>query len=261
MTKSDKRIEIERVVNEYIERVRKELDERWNSWTIDISRSELYEVIGGLLGRQVTLATQLAKSPYIWNGHTAPLLLRAMVDNYISLAWIFQRPEERAKEFIMYGLGQEKLILEHLKATLHERGEDRDLEKFIESKELWLQSQRNPDMTEVNVGSWSGENVRKMAQEVGCIDFYRHSFLPFSSAVHNMWNHISKYNLQICKNPLHRYHSAPIDPDIFPDTSYFFLAAKYCEKTFQLFDEKTGVEISEKSAYEGLMYSLDGLFK
>ena len=257
MSQVDIQNEIESTVSGYIERIRKELRERWNKWSIDLSKNELYEVIGGLLARQVTLATQLAISPNIWNGHIAPIILRTMVDNYITLAWIFAKPEERAKEFVMYGLGQEKLTLEHLKETLRQRGEDRDLKFFIESKELWLQSQRNPDMTEVNVGSWSGENIRKMAEDVGCLDFYRHAFLPFSCATHNMWNHISRYNLQICKNPLHRYHCVPIDPDINPDIDFLYRAAKYCEKTFKLFDEKTGVKISEKSAFEELVYSLD----
>jgi hypothetical protein len=39
----------------------------------------------------------------------APIILRAMVDLYITLSWIFKDPLERSKKYIAYGLGQEKL--------------------------------------------------------------------------------------------------------------------------------------------------------
>ncbi len=261
MSNQDKREEIEEIVHQYVDLVNKELDERWTNWDIDLSKNEMYEVIGGLLSRQVTISTQLAKAPSIWNGHIAPMLLRAMVDVYITLAWIFENPDERSKEFVMYGLGQEKLILEHFKETLAEGGENPELERFIENKEAWLNSQRQPSMTEVNIGSWSGQNIRQMAEEVSCLDIYRHAFLPFSSATHSMWNHLCNYNLQVCRNPLHRYHFLPVVPDIDPDMHYLYLAAKYCKKTFVLFDEKTGVKTSTRSAFDDFVESLDKFSK
>ena len=41
-----------------------------------------------------------------------------MVENCITIAWILKEPDERAKQFIAYGLGQENLLLEHAKAGL-----------------------------------------------------------------------------------------------------------------------------------------------
>jgi hypothetical protein len=38
----------------------------------------------------------------------------------------------------------------------------------------WLKSQRIPQLLEVNLGSWSGLTVRKMAEEAECLDFYNH---------------------------------------------------------------------------------------
>ena len=98
-----------RAVDEYIHGIRKELHTRWHSWEFDPDQTEVHEVVGALLARQVTLATQLAGSPAIWNGHVAPVLLRTMVDAYITLAWILKKPLDRSRKFILHGLGQEKL--------------------------------------------------------------------------------------------------------------------------------------------------------
>ena len=107
--------EILKIVDNYNQMVRAELLNRWKKWQLDLTNPEIYEVVGALVARQVTLATQLASTPSIWNGHVAPLILRTMVDTYITLAWIFEKPIERAREFILYGLGQDKLYFEHIK--------------------------------------------------------------------------------------------------------------------------------------------------
>src|SRR5689334_2569634 len=111
------------ILDAYITGVRAEMQARWDAWKIDLTKSHLYEVVGGLLARQVTLATQLAGSPHIWNGHVAPLFLRAMTDACITLAWILEDPDTRTDQFIKYGLGQRKLWLEHFKAELTAKGE------------------------------------------------------------------------------------------------------------------------------------------
>src|SRR5882672_11079198 len=110
------------ILDVYVAGVRAELQARWDAWTIDLTKSHFYEVVGGLVARQVTLATQLATSPPIWNGHIAPLILRAMTDAYITLAWILEDPDTRTDLFIKFGLGQLKLWLEHFKASLVEKG-------------------------------------------------------------------------------------------------------------------------------------------
>lgn len=249
--------DIEEIVSTYIKAVRNELYERWKKWPLDLSHHEMHEVIGALLARQVTLATQLAQAPSIWNGHIAPLILRTMTDAYINLAWIFIEPLDRARKFILHGLGQEKLEIEHGKAQLEANGKDVKSDFLIKFKEDWLNSQRFEFLTEVNIGSWSGIDTRKMAEEAGCIDLYRYAYTPFSTATHNMWHHVSRYNLGICPNPLHRFHKIPIDPSVDIDPDYLYRAAKYVAKTFHLFDEKTGIEYSGPSAFELLVQAFE----
>ena len=101
--------EIMAIVDNLVQGLRAELGARWDAWDRDLTKPQLHEAIGGLMARQVSLATQLAQAPSIWNGHVAPLILRAMTDAYITLAWIFQEPEKRTDGYVKYGLGQRKL--------------------------------------------------------------------------------------------------------------------------------------------------------
>ena len=240
--------EIEKIVGDYIRATRAELQARWEAWKLDLCKHEMHEAIGALMARQVSLANQLALSPYAWNGHIAPLVLRSMADTYITLAWIFQDPFERSRRFIHHGLGQEKLLLEHRKDILRKEGKDEKTDPVVKATEAWIDSQQFTFLTEVNIGSWSGLDTRKMAEEAGCLDLYRYSYQPFSAATHSMWHHVSRYNLRQCENPLHRYHWVPHDPDLSSDPDYWYRAAKYVAKTWDLFDRKTSIKVSTPSS-------------
>lgn len=51
--------ELEIILIEYVKKTRDSLKERWKKWKIDLSKNEMYEVIGGLLARQLTFAVHL----------------------------------------------------------------------------------------------------------------------------------------------------------------------------------------------------------
>jgi hypothetical protein len=231
-----------RFMDDYCEIVISGFRERWAKWEIELYNSETYEAIGGLLSRQVTLSVNLAISPTIWNGHIAPLILRSMTDAHITLAWILLDPDQRAKKYILYGLGQEKLYIEHLKNEDQE--DDERVKRMIEVRESWLNSQRADFLTEVNVGNWAGLDTRKMATEADCSGLYKFAYTPFSGVAHNMWQHISKYNLIPCKNPLHKYHQVADILKIGSDPDYVYRSAKYVDRSFEAFDEKYKLEIT-----------------
>ena len=46
---------------------------------------------------------------------------------------------------------------------------------------------------------------------------------------------------------------APACPDFLPDVDYLYLAAKYVQKTFTMFDDATEVKLDGKSAFELLI--------
>jgi len=103
---------------------------------------DVHEVVWALLARQVTLASQLAECPQIWTGHIAPLVLRSMADVYVNLAWVLKDPPDRCKKFIHYGLGQEKLQLEHRTAEMETRGPSEVERQYCDAVEAWINGQR-----------------------------------------------------------------------------------------------------------------------
>lgn len=124
-------------------------------------------------------------------------------------------------------------------------------------REDWIDRQKYRFLTEVNLGSWSGIDTRRMAEEANCVDFYNYSFQPFTSAVHNMWNHVAKWNLVYCPNPLHRYHGMPVVRRLRPSIDFVLEAASYADKAFVLFDGKTSNTSKPTSAFEQLKQDLN----
>jgi hypothetical protein len=244
--------ELEASVKAYAERAKRDFEDRIRKWQTDLSNSEVHEVVGALLSRQLTLCLQLASCPLSWNGHAAPLFLRAMADVYIAFAWIVQDPPDRAKKFILHGLGQAKLELEHRRAELGNLEPEAGEHEYIQFMENWINRQRATFLTAVNLGSWSGLSTRSMASDAGCLDFYNYVYTPFSACVHSTWNHVERYNLKPCDNPLHRQHSIPAVAETPIDPSYLILAARYLQKTFAKFDEVFCIRVRRSSALDML---------
>lgn len=247
------------LLEEYATNIKLELRELWNDLDIDFSKKEQYEVIGGIMARQITLTTHLMSSSSLWTGDIAPLILRCLTDNYINLAWILKSPLERSQKFILYGLGQEKLMMEHRKKQMESEGLNPEEDDLIKFSEAWINSQRYTFLTEVDVGSWSGLSTREMAQQSDCIDFYNYVYQPFSFAAHNMWNHIAKYNLKVSENILHRFLKFPVISDIEPHFDYFELAAKYTDKCFNLYYRTFSEKIRKTFSYKILLDRLKNL--
>lgn len=247
------------VVEAFQANARAELDARWNEWPLDLSRTHVHEVIGGLLARQVSLAGNFASAPSIWNPHVAPVLLRAMADVVITAAWILEEPDERAKRYIYYGLGQMKIEMERRKAKLDLVDPNPVSLRTVEASEEWIEQQRWPFLVEVNLGSWTDVSVREMALKTGLIDFYNDVYQEFSAATHSTWHHVGLLNVEQCQSPLHRYHRVPVDPPILPDIRFLLLAGEYLAKLFEIFDAKCDVRTDVPSAFEALWSDVDAL--
>jgi len=251
---------VDAILLAYVDQIRSDLQVRWNAWPLDFAENELHEVVGSLLARQVSLASNFARSPGMWNSHMAPLVLRAMADVYITLAWILKDPIDRARKLITYGLGQAKLQIEHRTSQIRTEGDPPESDPVIKALAEWVESQRYMFLTEVDVGSWSGLSTRKMAEEADCLDFYRYVYMPFSSSAHSMWHHIGRLNLEMCISPFHKGHKLPVDPDLEVDFSHMHLAAKYLDHAFCLFDRELEVECPVSSSLSILLKSIEELF-
>ena len=204
----------------------------------------LFDVVNAFMGHQLNLAINFAASPSMWTRFIAPMILRNQIDAYISLAWIISKKTEsekitRAKEFIEYGLGQEKLFIEHLKnksQSITGKASE-EIQHHIEQATGWLNAQQWEFLTDVNVGSWSGSNTRTMALETNNTDLYNYHYTRLSWACHNTWNYIAKHGLKTCNNPLHKKHLCPeIDENIAPSLLYLQQSADLLSKLFILVD-------------------------
>ena len=237
-----------------------ELRERWDLWPFKAAGNCVHEVVGGLLARQTTLATHLVGGPPMWTPHIAPLVLRSMVDLRITLGWILIEPVPRCEQFVLYGLGQTKLWVEHLKSRLVERGEDPNADRQVKAMQSWIDSQQFHFLTEVNVGNWAGTDLRGMAVECGCEDLYRFEYSTWSAATHNMWQHVGVYNLKPCTNPLHLGgHRVPSTATPSEDLYLARYAARYLDDTFAAFDEFRGLTPMCESAFERLDSEIEDL--
>jgi len=236
---------IHEFIESYTKIVNSGFDERISQVKPDLQKKHIYECLWGLLARQATLSIELAKAPTTWNGHVAPLFLRCMIDAYITMAWIFESPVDRSEKYIKYGLGQEKLYLEHMEQALQEETDPSDAEiinNMIKSRKQWLNIQLAEWATEINLGSWSGHSAREMANEIKRESLYHHAYAPFSGPVHNMWQHVGIYNVKQCENPMHKFHLVPAikESPIHPD--FMYRSSKYISQSFELFDTKLGIK-------------------
>lgn len=249
----DEGIDLWALVGEYCADVDRELAARLEAWPPDFAQIHVHEVIGGMLARQATLAKELAHAPALWTGNCAPIMLRAMADAYINIAWLLLDPNERCRKFILFGLGQAKLELEHRRAQIGDRDPTPQEMAMLQAGEQWIDQQRIGWLLDVDLGKWSSLSVRQMAEEASCIDFYNYVYAPFSACAHSMWHHVARYDLRVCSNPLHRYHRIPTSEPSEPDVHYLTLAAKYWSKTLDTFDRSNLLKIAGSSSYERLV--------
>ncbi|MBD3837742.1 DUF5677 domain-containing protein [Brevundimonas sp.] len=231
---------LERFVIMYRNAVRRDLRDRLSNWPLDLNEIEAFEVVTALLCRQATLAIEMASSPATWTPHTGPIMLRAIADVFISLAWILKDPGPRAKKFVEDGQGAIKLQIAHQKRALETMTDDDEIDQMTQMIDVWsdwLASQRMEQFIEVNLGSWSGLNTRQMAEDAGFIDFYNYVYQPFSGVAHSNWAHVSMFNTLHCENPAHRLHRGAAIAPIPADLHWLYLASKYLSKTFGHFDD------------------------
>jgi hypothetical protein len=88
-------------------------------------------------------------------------------------------------------------------------------EQLAEQIEIW------PELLEIELGSWSKKDARKLAQEAGIEELYRLVFTPASSDLHGSWVSLKSSNLVQCAEPLHRWHRLPTyaEPPFFVNTA------------------------------------------
>lgn len=245
--------ELHKLIESYTAYLNESFEAIWNLVSVEADKLEAYSVIGALLSRQVTLSREMMQSPGTWNGHSAPMFLRSMTDLQITLGWILEDLEERARKYIMHGLGEAKLSMEHYKAEIELAPDDAyadQLRDMAERHRQWINSQRREFFVEVNLGNWAKLDTFAMAREIGKESLYKFAYRPFSQATHNMWPHVSVYNSAHCENALHRFHLVPklFDAKFEPD--FMYRSCKYVHQTYELLIKRFGLKFTSTMPLE-----------
>lgn len=171
---------------------------------------ETYVVVGGLLCRQHDLTVSLVRDSLNWNPCLAPLVHRAMAEVRITLGYVLLADTaERCTAYIQYGLGQEKLQIEHYEAEIAAGDYAPSLPKHVENRKAWLAMQQHEWLTTVNLGAQFDRPIRSIAIAADLKDLYDYNYTAFSAATHSTWLHVGKYNAAVCPEPLHGWHLIP----------------------------------------------------
>ena len=190
-----------------------ELAAAWNQVPVDLAAPQQSEVVGGLLTRQVRYVRHLLAHHALLLDELGYLVLRSMVESAITLAWLIRKGQPADYDrFVQYGLGQEKLALDHLGAT-HETSAflERRRQQDLAIRQDWLQSQKHLQLLPVDVSiHWAApKKIRDLAEEADLMDLYTTVYGPTSAYVHGSWNTVGRTALRYCVHPQHRLHMIP----------------------------------------------------
>jgi hypothetical protein len=210
------------------------------------------EVRFGLLSRQTRFTVAVSRDAILWAEDLGRIFSRSIVETYLTMSWLIKNGQQADYEsFVEYGLGQEKLLIEHLRAR--NRGRDGTADAAaVKERELWLSQFKYAYLTPVNVGRWSDKNVREMATEIDEKSLYDFVYVPFSSEVHGMWNAIAHANLRRCMEPLHRFH---LIPDLQPRSLTIrvpLFVAEIMDRTYRAWEGSTALEPLARTAFDDL---------
>jgi hypothetical protein len=196
---------------QYLEQLRTKL-------RVDLYDPRKGEVLFGLFARLTRLYALMAEDPFLWARDVSGIMLRPLAETAITFSYLAKvGTDEDFDRFIEYGEGQQKLLMLHLQDNYPNQTslEGLTAEQLADEIEVW------PEMVEIELGSWSKKDARRLAQEAGLEDLYRLVFNPSSGDLHGSWVSLKSSNLVRCAEPLHRWHRLPTytEPPFFVNTA------------------------------------------
>ena len=142
--------------------------------------------------------------------------LRTMAEGVINLQYLVGSDEDELwSKYRNYGAGQAKLN------TLKQR-ERSKVPHYIPEKELRMIANEDKweEFVTVDIGDWSGDNLRQRAIKMNLKEFYEDYYSWPSSFAHVQWAAIRYLNYDNCINPLHRLHRIPVSPRTIKTVKY-----------------------------------------
>jgi hypothetical protein len=134
------------------------------------------------------------------------LLIRTLTEIRINLAFLVKNGDEAMwARFRSYGSGQAKLAL-----LKYEDAKQVPCLVSAETLEALANEDFYQEFVSIDLGSWSGTDLRKMAEQSGVKDDYDRFYGWTSAFVHGQWAAARDTVMATCGNPLHRAHRVPM---------------------------------------------------
>jgi hypothetical protein len=211
-------VELERQILNNTKTVRDYLDSLALQVPYDLYAPETGEILHGLFARCIRLYLLMSENPSLWARDISGILLRCLVETAITFCYLAEKgSEEDFRRFREYGEGQKKLLMLHLQDSHPEKTslEGRSVADLAE--ELGF---LGAEAGQIELGHWSKQDARKLAEAVDLQEFYRLVFSPTSADVHGTWASLRDSNLCMCAEPLHGFHRMPtyMEPPLFVGT-------------------------------------------
>jgi len=149
---------------------------------------------------------ELCEAPTLRLGIAGKALLRALLEIRINLAYLVKsESDDLWMKYRKYGASQAKLALLKLDMTegpLPSSLNESNLEA-IASEDIYQ------EFVDIPLGSWSNQDLRKLAETSGTKADYDKFYGWASTFVHSHWCAMRDSEFTTCMNPLHRLHRVP----------------------------------------------------
>jgi hypothetical protein len=163
-------------------------------------------VLFGMASRMYRLLVNFLDRPSSWAPATTSFYVRPLIETRIVSAWLSKMNDPTLIEaYREHGLGNLKLLRDHIKADFGEDG-DSDVREFLEYLDRRVNLELDEWAQPVNVGAFTDTTIRKMAIECDLKRLYDLSFVPMSSENHGEWPSVRDNDTAFCREPLHAGH-------------------------------------------------------
>lgn len=197
--------------------LRSKLEEHWHDTHSTTAIDAKHDGVFGIAFYVLTILDELLSSG-VNKGILGRLALRTILESHINLRYLLNKGDEELwKKWRTYGAGQAKLNALRFDELM-------DAPKYINTQtiegiageDLW------EEFININLGSWSGADLRKMSEKAGVKPAYDKYYSWTSGYSHITWGAIRETSFETCGNPLHRLHRYPKKsslPDILHDAA------------------------------------------
>jgi len=141
----------------------------------------------------------------ISEGILGRLGLRTILETHINLRYLLSKDKEELwKKWRVYGAGQAKLNALRFDVDMDApRHIDIESVEQIAGEDVW------EEFLTINLGSWSGLDLRKISENAGLKPTYDQHYSWVTGYSHGSWAQVRETCYQTCGNPLHRLHRYP----------------------------------------------------